>query len=145
MPGFDDQVVARRTYVRATAAAAMGGDAPAPAPAVAAHPMVLPLQMVMLDYDPRVPPGEWAELPEPFASTLQRLLDACADTSRCWSCGDPVGYITLPTAGDLAWVWTGLLWCPAMPEDPPNVLCEDCAPVTLESPADGSAANWARG
>jgi hypothetical protein len=137
----------------------MADTAPMPTEPVP-HPLVMALYLVQVDespYERRMgdpyaapgepgyddefePRGEWAELPEPFASALAELVEKEPGTGRCWQCAAPIGYVDAyheDTYGreieTIEWRFVGLLHAPAM-SDPVNPLCEDCTPLVEDKP-----------
>lgn len=136
MPSFEDLVVARRQHVR-QAAAEQAAQPSAPEPA---HPLLMPLALVVVDEQPISSDGsyydQWGTLPAPFRATLDVLIAAYPAAAKCWQCGSTaVGWAT--AEDERSWVWqlTGLLWSPMMADDPVNVLCEGCTPLVLDRPA----------
>lgn len=76
----------------------------------------------------------YAELPEMWVAALDGLLKHL-DGSRCWSCGDAVGFV-LHSDDRLYWQITSLA---QEGDGPVAVLCEDCAPSVPDAPPGGNA------
>lgn len=137
MPSFERLVVDRRAHVRQAAAE----QAVESETAHSAHPLLMPLALVVIDEQPVDGEGayrdDWGTLPGPFEEVLNRLVaTAPGDEERCWQCGSSaVGWTD--GVDDQGWAWqlTGLLWSPVMADEPVNVLCEGCTPLLLQEPA----------
>lgn len=97
------------------------------------------LQLVEVDADPimfydrRVP--EYADLPEPYASTLQDVIDH-PDDRLCHGCGKGVGYVLKEHGDDgredAFWDWLTIM---VSMDGVVSLLCEDCTPwLPLSTP-----------
>lgn len=90
------------------------------------------VQVVEVEDDPvgfyLRPNPDYADLPEPFASALQDIIDN-PDDRACATCNKGVGYVLVDTddlgGATLVWKWTTLLTGPAGIVVP---VCEECGP-----------------
>lgn len=151
MPGFDDQVVDRRRYVRAVAQETPNGQ---PRPPDLGEFAPRTFMLVYLES----PPGSWItgwdidpefefdpfldkHLPEPFRAAALALGGAEMDDTICWQCGrEAVGWAETWGEGPhgeevygMTWRPVGLLFEPGSGH-PVNLLCEACSPYTEPAP-----------
>lgn len=77
------------------------------------------------------------DLPRDFLSTLDDL-HRDIDATRCWRCGDPVGFVlrTETPVGTCDWVPLALARAATLTDGatPIAVLCDPCAPFVPQTP-----------
>lgn len=88
--------------------------------------------------------SEYHDLPEPFASTLQRIIEN-PGAVNCMNCHKPVGYVPSakwPHVPDAQWLMVALLVTAAAPDVSRTVtlLCENCTVLPDALPTDGFTA-----